>query len=68
MNSQLLTQTFSFDRILKQLVKVSEQVIQKYMLYNSGLASSKLLPATHFCNFLKLSKPSYNIQNSLSNS
>lgn len=44
----VVTPTFSFDRIPKQLVTVYEQVIPKYMLYYSGLASSKLLlvPAT----------------------
>lgn len=44
----VVTPTFSFDRIPKQLVTVYEQVIPKYMLYYSGLDSSKLLlvPAT----------------------
>lgn len=46
----VVTPTFSFDRIPKQLVTVYEQVIPIVipMLYYSGLASSKLLlvPAT----------------------
>lgn len=69
--SKLLTETFSFDRILKKLVKVCEQVIlnSMYMLYNSGLVSSELLllPPRHFRNILRLSALSVNIQNSLCN-